>query len=230
MATERQREQKLNKNIADSKKKLSGIIDTRKRAVDGTISKATEKNNFVSNAVLSFSGAGIYVNSAVVETSSRIKANITIDPGAALGTRNVTVTNPGGYSSTAKEIFTVRPRPDCFPSGKGYERQHADWVLLGRPDCWCAPPDGSGYQCHGDVDGETSGIPFHYRCFTEDLRILVDNWRRSSKDPQFDPCADIDHKSSGRPFYFRVFTEDLRILVTSWCKPNLPQDCPRPEY
>jgi hypothetical protein len=51
-------------------------------------------------------GAGITVNSYTVDSDIQITANITIDPGATLGTRDVTVTTPGG-TSTLTGGFTV---------------------------------------------------------------------------------------------------------------------------
>jgi len=114
----------------------------------------------------------------------------------------------------------------CFPDTNP---QYNDWVALGSPNCWCAPPEGSGYQCDGDTDGKTSGFPFNYRVFTGDLSILVANWQKKAGDPELDPCADVDHKSSGFPFNYRVFTGDLSVLVTNWQKKDadLPGDCPR---
>jgi hypothetical protein len=116
----------------------------------------------------------------------------------------------------------------CFPEGNP---AYQDWLALGAPSCWCAPPVGSGYQCDGDADGKDSGIPFNFRVFTGDLTLIVDNWKRKTADPKFDPCADIDHKDSGLPFNFRVFTGDLAILVKNWKAkdPDLPNNCPRPK-
>jgi hypothetical protein len=115
---------------------------------------------------------------------------------------------------------------ECFPSTNS---QYNDWVVLGKPECWCAPPYGSGYQCDGDIDGKDSGFPARFRVFTGDLGILVDNWQKKANDATLDPCADVDHKDSGFPARFRVFTGDLGILVNNWQKKDaaLPGDCPR---
>jgi len=123
--------------------------------------------------------------------------------------------------ATAVEIKAV---VDCFPTTNS---QYNDWVLLGKPDCWCAKPKGSGYQCDGDADGKTQGIP-KYRIYTDDLNILVANWSKKADDPTLNPCADIDHKSQGIPKY-RVYTNDLNILVANWSKKDaaLAGDCPR---
>ena len=52
MATEREREEKLNKNIAGGKKKLSKVLTARKRSINGAISEYTAKDNFVTNAAV----------------------------------------------------------------------------------------------------------------------------------------------------------------------------------
>ena len=115
---------------------------------------------------------------------------------------------------------------DCFPLS---DPNYPDWLLLGRPTCWCAPPCGSGCQCDGDADGETQGFQ-DYRVFTNDLQCVIDNWRKKLGDPTLDPCADIDHKPQGFQKY-RVFTNDLNIVIANWKKTDsdLPGNCPRPE-
>lgn len=50
MATEKEREQKLKKNITDSKKDLSGVLATRKRSINGAISEATAKTSFITSS------------------------------------------------------------------------------------------------------------------------------------------------------------------------------------
>jgi hypothetical protein len=49
MATKKQREEQLKRNIASGKKKLSGVLSTRKRSVNGLITEFTSKRNFISN-------------------------------------------------------------------------------------------------------------------------------------------------------------------------------------
>ena len=59
--------------------------------------------------------------------------------------------------------------PHCDPT-------YADWVLLGRPDCWMTP-----YQCDGDaaVDVHSRG----YRVYNTDLLIFSDSWKKGIGDP-----------------------------------------------
>jgi hypothetical protein len=115
---------------------------------------------------------------------------------------------------------------ECFPSDNAH---YNDWVLLGSPSCWCAAPDGSGYQCDGDVDGVDSGFPARYRVYLGDLNTLVDNWQKKAGDATLNPCADIDHADSGFPARYRVYLNDLNILIANWQAKDaaLAGDCPR---
>jgi hypothetical protein len=127
---------------------------------------------------------------------------------------------------TGATNVAVKAVTDCFP---GANSAYNDWVLLGKPDCWCAKTKGSGYQCDGDADGIDSGGLNKFRVFTGDLSLIVANWRKKAGDATLDPCADIDHKDSGGLNKFRVFTTDLTILVNNWRKKDaaLAGDCPR---
>jgi hypothetical protein len=111
---------------------------------------------------------------------------------------------------------------ECFPSTYA---TYSDWVALGRPACWCAP-----YQCDGDADGNASSFPLHYRVYTGDLGLIVQNWKKDIDDPTLNPCADIDHKPEGA-LKHRVYMSDLNIVVTNWKRRDvdLPGSCPRPE-
>jgi hypothetical protein len=123
-------------------------------------------------------------------------------------------------------IKHIVPVLACFPQANS---AYNDWVLLGKPDCWCAKPKGVGYQCDGDADGVDSGGINKFRVFTGDLSLIVANWRKKAGDATLNACADIDHKDSGGINKFRVFTGDLSILVANWRKKDaaLPGDCPR---
>jgi hypothetical protein len=117
---------------------------------------------------------------------------------------------------------------DCFPSSF---TTYADWVTYGKPKCWCntaIDPTATGnYQCEGDADGVTSGAPFQYRIYTNDLNAVVANWKKKMGAAGLNPCADIDHKSSGAPFQYRVYTLDLNKVVGNWKKKDaaFPGNC-----
>lgn len=123
---------------------------------------------------------------------------------------------------------------ECFPSGNA---KYADWVALGKPDCWCGKgtgvtsiPDAQlGYQCDGDADHATETF-FKYRVFGNDLAAVVANWKKKAGDATLNACADFDHASETF-FKYRVFGNDLATVVANWKKKDgvggLPGNCPR---
>jgi hypothetical protein len=144
----------------------------------------------------------------------------------------------------------------CYRDGNTKDLNWGQWVGMGRPDCWCKwvatttiEPNGSGYQCDGDADGVTSGSPYNYRIYNNDLGMITSNWQKTAAQITSDPnvalmgrekihsaCADTDHKSSGSPYNYRVYNNDLSKVTTGWMKLNsssvtatnkLPGDCPR---
>jgi len=130
-----------------------------------------------------------------------------------------------GYNgATGDIILNWNLVPDCFPST--FTTYH-DWVTYGKPDCWCKPPKGSGYQCDGDCDGYPEGA-LKYRVFSVDLRCMAEQWKKPIAQVT-NPCADFDHKAEGALKY-RVFSKDLGILVANWKKKDadLPGDCGSP--
>ena len=122
----------------------------------------------------------------------------------------------------------------------------ADWILMGRPPCWCKSV--VPRQCHGDADGRSQGKS-NYWVSTWDLEVLVAAWSRPSyKTHPTDPnritedqtittgggnairlvCADFDNTLQGKTSY-RVSTWDLAILTAAanWSRVNLPDpNCP----
>lgn len=97
------------------------------------------------------------------------------------------------------------------------------WVIVGKPDCWCA--DINPRQCHGDADGMSSGDE-KYWVSTNDLNILVEAWNKPLEALTGNQiCADFDHQPQGQNRY-RVSTNDLDILIANWQIPDGPApDC-----
>jgi hypothetical protein len=62
---------------------------------------------FISGATVAFSGAGVAVTSTTFVNSTAIDVIVDVAGAAALGARDVTVTNPGPQSATATNAFTV---------------------------------------------------------------------------------------------------------------------------
>ncbi len=69
--------------------------------------------NFIDTVTTISIGSGITVNSLVVDSSTQLRANITIAAGAALGSRNVVISNspPGGGTSTGLPFNVALPTP-----------------------------------------------------------------------------------------------------------------------
>ncbi len=67
--------------------------------------------NFVSGAAASFSGTGITVNSTSFVDSSHVTANVSVATSATIGSRDVTVTDPGGASGSCTGCFSVSAGP-----------------------------------------------------------------------------------------------------------------------
>jgi hypothetical protein len=129
----------------------------------------------------------------------------------------------GGTYEPGGDVFdyTIPCLPQCCP-------EYNDWKQMNKSlrDCWCAKDKGgSGYQCDGDADCSTQGIP-KYRVYTNDFNIMVANWQKVITDKDFNPCADFDRLPQGLPKY-RVYTNDFNILVGNWKKidTQLPGNC-----
>jgi len=92
--------------------------------------------NFIDGvSVVSF-GADITVNSTVVNSATQITANITIGATAALGPRNVSITNSGpGGGTSANQTFTIgnNPAPTLtnISSTSGNRLQTLDVIFTG---------------------------------------------------------------------------------------------------
>ncbi|MGI9030457.1 MAG: choice-of-anchor U domain-containing protein [Ilumatobacteraceae bacterium] len=68
-------------------------------------------DGFVAGTTARFSGSGITVHSTTVTSSTSLTLDVSITGGAAVGTRDLTVTRPGRTTSTCLACFTVNPRP-----------------------------------------------------------------------------------------------------------------------
>ena len=138
----------------------------------------------------------------------------------------------------------------CYKGGVTSDPNWAQWLLVGRPDCWCKAstaqePNGSGYQCDGDADGTINANG--YRVYSADLSMLSNNYKKLASQLTMDPnvtlmgklkihsaCADFDHKANANGY--RIYSADLAILSANYKKLNsssvtatnkLPGNCPR---
>jgi hypothetical protein len=108
--------------------------------------------------------------------------------------------------------FILFTEPDCLNITA---TEYADWILWGRPKCWCYP-----WQCRGDIDGKQTG-PFHVAI--PDLGLFKPCFNRVVLPPGC-ICADLDHMQTGP---FRVAIPDLAIFKTYFNQFVVPQ-CDQP--
>lgn len=66
---------------------------------------------FVGSPTVAFSGTGITVNNVVRDSATQLTVTISVAPGATVGARNVTVTNPDAGAGTCPGCFTVNAAP-----------------------------------------------------------------------------------------------------------------------
>jgi hypothetical protein len=88
----------------------------------GTQTVAIKGSGFASGATASFSGSGITVESTSYVSSTELRAKVSIDAGATLGARTVTVTNPDAGSDSQSSAFTVSGAPtvtSTSPNSRG---------------------------------------------------------------------------------------------------------------
>lgn len=137
----------------------------------------------------------------------------------------------------ANGLGIICPEPnECFPNSVDYATQYSAWTMyrnngwVAEANSWCESPYGSGYQCHGDADGLKQTPPYYYRVYTNDLGLVIANWKKkiSTYPNGANPKADIDHKMQTPPYYYRVYTNDLGRVITNWKKKDLglSQNCP----
>jgi len=76
--------------------------------------------------------------------------------------------NAGG--TTAGIVWNFTTDANCFPRANP---KFADWVLVGKPSCWCSLRQGR--QCYGDADGKAE-TKSNYWVYTTDLAVLSAAW------------------------------------------------------
>ena len=84
-----------------------GSVSPAEGIQGSTLDVTITGSNFWAGAVLTFGGSGITVNSYTVESLTQINANITLASDAAIGSRQVTVTNTDHTSCVGVEVFSV---------------------------------------------------------------------------------------------------------------------------
>ena len=91
----------------------------------GTQTVAIKGTGFASGATASFSGSGITVESTSFVSSTELRAKVSIEAGATLGARSVTVTNPDAGSDSQSNAFTVSGVPTVTSTSPSSRSQGA---------------------------------------------------------------------------------------------------------
>ncbi|MEY2450332.1 MAG: large repetitive protein, partial [Acidimicrobiaceae bacterium] len=97
-------------------------------------SLAVNGSGFDASPTITFSGTGITVHSLIRNSASLLTLDISIDSNAALGDRDVTVTNSDQGSNTLQEGFAVTAKPgitDLSPNARGQGAAHQSIAVNG---------------------------------------------------------------------------------------------------
>jgi hypothetical protein len=86
---------------------LSGASPSSATQGQSNLAITLTGNNFLLGPACSF-GSGIIINSCTYSSATKINANINVLTGAAIGSRDVTVTNSDGQTATLTNGFKVR--------------------------------------------------------------------------------------------------------------------------
>jgi hypothetical protein len=90
--------------------------------------------NFANGAAVTFSGAGITVNSTTFVSPTELTANIDVASGATPGARNVIVTNTDTQAGSCTGCFTVNAKPtvtSASPNSRGQGATNQDITING---------------------------------------------------------------------------------------------------
>jgi hypothetical protein len=121
--------------------------------------------NFVSGAAVSFSGAGITVNSTTFNSVTSLTANVSVAAGAATGARNVTVTNPDFGSGTRNSAFTVNAGPTVTSTSPSSLDQGATSQTVSVV--------GTGFVSGATVSFSGTGITINSTTFTNSTHLTL---------------------------------------------------------
>ncbi len=89
---------------------------------------------FQSGATVTLSGTGVTVETASVDSDHQVTVTVSVDPAAAAGARDMTVTNPDGGTVTAPTVLTINAAPtlaSLTPSAIAQGKSHQGLVLTG---------------------------------------------------------------------------------------------------
>jgi hypothetical protein len=200
--------------------KLNAWVDFNN---DGSFATAGDQI-FTNNALTAGENYRVFTVPATVAYNTYLISRWRVDANGGL---SYTGLAPDGEVEDYNMPFVSSCYEPCDPC-------YAEWVLVGRPICWCYPR-----QCHGDADGKKGGSALAGYTYVDsnDLNVLGAAWQ--IKDPTKGlgvagrvtgrgipfACADFNRKRGGSALagYMRSDSADLNILGAYWLKKEVPK-------
>ena len=113
-------------------------------------------HGFQPAATVKFSGTGVTIASTTVNSPTSITLSVAVGGSAAVGARDVTVTNPGPVTATCSGCFTINAKPTvatASPSSRPQGASHQTVVITGTNFQPGATRDHLGIGSHRALDG-----------------------------------------------------------------------------
>jgi hypothetical protein len=123
-------------------------------------------DGFQPGATAKVSGSGVTIASTVLASDELMQLTLSVGSGAAVGARDVTVTNPGPSAAVCRGCFTVNAKPtvsSLAPSSRAAGEQHAIIQV-----------SGVGLQAGATAVFGGSGITVHAVSYVDPTRFDVD--------------------------------------------------------
>jgi hypothetical protein len=108
--------------------------------------------------------------------------------------------------------FSITNKKECI---KPWATEYTDWVLWGKPKCWCYKR-----QCRGDINGVKTGQWVSLTDLNAFKAAYLKNDTVLSGIPN-GICADLNHVKTGQ----RVSLTDLNIIKAYYLKPDTSVPC-----
>ena len=121
---------------------------------------------FQPTATVKFSGTGVTIASTTVSSPSSITLSVAVSGTAAVGARNLTVTNPGAVTATCTGCFTINAKPTvstASPSSRPQGASHQAVVITG-----------TNFQPGATATISGSGVTVHSTTFVDPAHVSLD--------------------------------------------------------
>ena len=123
-------------------------------------------DGFQAGATVKFSGTGVTVVSATVVSPTTLQLSVTIGVAAAVGNRDVTVTNPSKATAVCGGCFAVAARPTLTTLAPDTRPQGAAHAIIA--------VTGTGFQTGATIAVSGTGVTVHSVSFLDATRLDLD--------------------------------------------------------